>query len=179
MSFPPDLRNYVNSILYFLEDFMAEEKIERQKAKSKGFAALGVPVGSTLTFRKNPEVTCKTVDDKNKVEYLGKVYPISGLAKELMKTPISGYHAFKYNGILLAKLGEEQTASASVPPSAPKPEETAPVAPPATETPTPQTVPLPRPSEAPVPPQAANPAEDPESYGDSLDPLAGLPPDES
>jgi hypothetical protein len=157
---------------------MAEEKIERQKAKSKGFAALGVPVGSTLTFRKNPEVTCKTVDDKNKVEYLGKVYPISGLAKELMKTPISGYHAFKYNGILLAKLGGSQPSPASAPSPAPNPAETAPVAPQPLVTPTPRTVPLPRPSEAPVTPQEANPAEDPESYGDSLDPLAGMPPEE-
>jgi hypothetical protein len=178
MSLPPDLRNYINNIFYFLEKFMAEEKIERQKAKSKGFAALGVPVGSTLTFRKNPEITCKTVDDKNKVEYQGKIYPISGLAKELMKTPISGYHAFKYDGVLLAKLGKEQSSPASVPSPAPQSAETAQVASQTPETPTPQTVPLPRPSEAPVTPQEANPAKDTEYYDDLPDPLAGILPEE-
>jgi len=49
-------------------------------------------------------------DEKNKVEYQGKEYFISGLAKELMKTPISGYHAFKYNGVLLAKLDGLESA---------------------------------------------------------------------
>jgi hypothetical protein len=89
-----------------LEEFMAIEKTERQKAKSKGFAVLGVPIGAILTFRKDSAITCTVVDDRNKVEYRGKIYPISGLAKELMKTPVSGYHAFKYNGVLLAKLGD-------------------------------------------------------------------------
>jgi hypothetical protein len=129
---------------------------ERQKAKSKGFAALGVPVGSTLTFRRDSAVTCKTVDEKNRVEYQGKVYPVSGLAKELMGIAISGYHAFKYKGVLLAKLGEAQTDSMPAPPSALKPAETAPVAPQATATSTPQTIPLPRPQEALVKPPETN-----------------------
>jgi hypothetical protein len=120
---------------------MAESKVERKKAKSKGFADLGVPVGSTLIFRKDSTVACTVVDDKNKVEYHGKVYPISGLAKELMKTPISGYHAFKYNGVLLAKLGSSGEAVQSAPEAADKPPETAPVTPAAI----PQTIPLPSP----------------------------------
>jgi hypothetical protein len=91
---------------------MAKEKKqeERQKAKSKGFGVLGVPIGAVLTYRKDPKVTATVVDDKNKVECKGKTYPISGLAKELMGCPISGYHAFKYNGVLLAKLGEKGDA---------------------------------------------------------------------
>ena len=142
---------------------MAEEKkAERQKSKSKGFSELGVPVGATLTFRRDPAVTCTVVDEKNKVEYKGKVYPISGLAKELMNTPISGYHAFKYNGVLLAKLGGSEI----------KPEtlEESPVNPlgaaqqPAS--PAPQTVPLPRPHEAPVEVSEGNSAG-----GRDIDPL--------
>lgn len=119
---------------------MTEENIERRKAKSKGFADLGIPVGATLAFRKNPAVTCKTADGKNKVEYQGKTYCISGLAKELMNTPVSGYHAFKYNGVLLAKLagGGPEAAETG------KPAETAPDAPPAAVT---RTIPLPGPSE--------------------------------
>jgi hypothetical protein len=142
---------------------MTDTKTERQKAKSKGFAALGVPVGSTLTFRRDTAVTCTTVDEKNKVDYQGKVYPISGLAKELMETPVSGYHAFKYNGVLLAKLGEAQTNSVPVSPT--KPTETATVAPQATTMSTPQTIPLPRPQEASVKPQ--------ETGTDTRDALAG------
>jgi hypothetical protein len=156
---------------------MTENKTERQKAKSKGFAVLGVPVGSTLTFRKDPAITCKTVDEKNKVEYQGKVYPISGLAKELMETTISGYHAFKYNGVLLAKLGGDQTGSVPATPPASQPAETTPVALQAATAPTPQTIPLPRPQGAPVPPQEANTATA-EAEDQDIDPLVGQPPDE-
>jgi hypothetical protein len=178
MSLSPCLRNYINNILFILEKFMAEEKIERQKAKSKGFATLGVPVGSTLTFRKDSAVTCKTVDEKNKVEYQGKVYPISGLAKELMKTPISGYHAFKYGGVLLAKLGEAQKSSVPASPPVSKPAETASVVATAPATPVPQTVPLPRPQKAPVRPQEATTAGNEEAGEIPLDPLEGFIPDE-
>jgi hypothetical protein len=157
---------------------MAEIKAERRKAKSKGFAALGVPVGSTLTFRKDPAVTCKTVDEKNKVEYQGKVYLISGLAKELMNTPISGYHAFKYNGTVLAKLDGAKTETATTP-ATPKPDDTAPVAPPAATPPTPQTFPLPKPQEAPVTPQETVPAEtEADAQEISIDPLEGYPPED-
>jgi len=83
---------------------MSENKEGRRKAESKGFAALGVPVGAVLTFRAAPSVTCTVLDGKNKVEYCGKTYTISGLAKELMKTAVSGYNAFKHKGVLLAKL---------------------------------------------------------------------------
>jgi hypothetical protein len=143
-----------------------DEKNERQKAKSKGFAILGVPVGAVLTFRKDPSITCVTVDDKNKVEYQGKTYLISGLAKELMNTPISGYHAFKYNGVLLAKLGgsaEKPTEQAATPSPVPvQPAEKAPVASDTVGPPKPQTVPLPRPQEAATEPQEAEQGEDPE-----------------
>ena len=143
---------------------MADVAVERQKAKSKGFLALGVPVGAVLTYRKDAAVTCTVVDEKNKVEYNGKVYPISGLAKELMQCPISGYHAFKYNGVLLAKLGDSA-------PEGPKeiPVKPADVAQGATQivsSPTSQTVPLPRPQDVPVKPPAGNSGDIP-----NIDPL--------
>ena len=125
---------------------MAEEKIKRLKAKSKGLTTLGVPAGSILTL------TCKTVDD-NQVEYQGKVYSISGLAKELMRVSISGYHAFKYNGTLLAKLCSKEESNSPEGTSIPqKPADTAQSA---VQAPSPQTVPLPRPSDALVKPQEA------------------------
>jgi hypothetical protein len=181
MSLLPYLRNYIDTISLFWKEFqMAESKVERQKAKSKGFAALGVPVGSTLTFRKDPAVTCKTVDEKNKVEYQGKVYPISGLAKELMNTAISGYHAFKYNGTLLAKLdGAKPETTTSPVPATTKPADTAQVAPPAATPPTPQTVPLPKPQDAPVtPPEANSASTEADAQEVPLDPLAGYPPED-
>jgi hypothetical protein len=143
---------------------MAKEKTEdRQKAKSKGFAALGVPVGAVLTYRKDPKITATVVDDKNKVEYKGKVYPISGLAKELMQCPISGYHAFKYNGVLLAKLGSDDKPEAKpAAESPPQPQQAATVASGTATSPKPQTVPLPAAQAAPAP-----------KAKEDIDPLAG------
>ena len=105
-----------------------------KKAKSVGFASMGVSVGSVLTFRRDASITCTVVDDKNKVEYQGKVYSISGLAKELMKTSISGIHAFKYEGTLLAKLNS--------PAPAPKLTGSTPARPPEPPTPAPQEAPV-------------------------------------
>jgi hypothetical protein len=79
-------------------------KVSRDKAKSHGFAALGIPIGSTLVFKKDPAVTVKTLDDKNKVEYLGKPYSISTLAKQLVGSPVSGYLYFKFEGKVLKNL---------------------------------------------------------------------------
>jgi hypothetical protein len=100
------------------------EKISRDKAKSQGFAALGIPVGSVLIFKKDPAVTVKTLDDKNKVEYLGKPYSISTLAKQLVGSPVSGYLYFKFEGKVLKSLvkGEVKPATpepVAVPDSAP------------------------------------------------------------
>jgi hypothetical protein len=165
---------------------MAESKENRQKAKSKGFAELGVPIGAVIAFRRDPLITATVVDGKNKVEYQGRVYPVSGLAKELMGTPASGYHAFKYNGVLLAKLGgpvkeSEYRAELSV-----KPAGEAPVASDLAESPKPLTIPLPRPQEAATEPPEAFPeetvladfpAEDDTGSIAVFDPLGDIPPD--
>jgi hypothetical protein len=155
---------------------MSEIKEDRKKAKSKGFADLGVPVGAVIAFRKDPAITATVVDGKNKVEYQGKVYPVSGLAKELMRTPVSGYHAFKYNGILLAKLGgpvKESGYRAELPA---KPAEEAAVASDSAESPKPLTIPLPRPQEAATEPQEAFPEDDTGPL-ENFDPLEGIPPE--
>ena len=157
---------------------MTENSKERKKAKSKGFADLGVPVGSALTLRKNPAITCKTVDEKNKVEYNGKTYLISGLAKELMKTPISGYHAFKYNGVLLAKLGnpvKDACQPSKVPDNIGVTTNTAQVATQAPVQPSPQVVPLPagesdeKPVKAAVLQNTAVTSDDPLMRGEPLE----------
>jgi hypothetical protein len=104
-------------------------QIHRDKAESQGFSALGIPTGSTLVFKKDPAVTVKTLNDKNKVEYQGKPYSISTLAKQLVGSPVSGYLYFKFEGKVLKNLvkaeGKSVTSgSAEVPASKPV-EETA------------------------------------------------------
>jgi hypothetical protein len=79
-------------------------KTEREKAKSRDFASLGIPVGATLVFKKDPAIAVKTLDGKNKVEYLGKPYSISTLAKQLVGSPVSGYLYFKFEGRILKNL---------------------------------------------------------------------------
>jgi hypothetical protein len=96
-------------------------KVERKKEKSQGFAALGIPIGSTLIFKKDPAVTVKTLDDKNKVEYLGKPYSISTLAKQLVGSPVSGYLYFKFEGKVLKNLDKTDTAESPKPAEAPVP----------------------------------------------------------
>ena len=134
---------------------MAEE---RKKEKSQGFAAFGIPVGSTLVFKKNPEITVKTLDDKNKVEYEGKPYSISTIAKQLVGYPVSGYLYFKFEGKILkspAKI-EAKAAESPVPTPAPAEESSEPL-------------------EA---PEISEEASKEEALGDSIpdiDPLAGFP----
>lgn len=77
---------------------------ERKKEKSQGFADFGIPVGSILVYKKDPAVTVKTMNDKNKVEYQGKPYSISTLAKQLVGSPVSGYLYFKFEGKILKSL---------------------------------------------------------------------------
>jgi hypothetical protein len=91
-------------------------KVNRDKAKSQGFAALGVPVGSILVFKKDPAVTVKVLDGKNKVEYQGKPYSISALAKQLVGSPVSGYLYFKFEGKTLKRLVKSE-AKPNVPES--------------------------------------------------------------
>jgi hypothetical protein len=101
-------------------------KVNQGKAKSHGFAALGIPVGSILVFKKDPAVTVKTLDDKNKVEYQGKPYSISTLAKQFIGSPVSGYLYFKFEGKVLRNLVKREVKSAvpeSVKPSVSEPGE--------------------------------------------------------
>jgi hypothetical protein len=105
-------------------------KTKRDKAKSQGFSAFGIPVGSVLVFKKDPAITVKTLDDRNKVEYLGKPYSISTLAKQLVGSPVSGYLYFKFEGKVIKNLAKgepkpaiSESAEASASESAEEPVE--------------------------------------------------------
>lgn len=72
------------------------------------FEMLGIPIGSTLTFTKNTTITCKTINEKNKVKYDGKTYSISALAMELLHTSAAqGGAYFTYQGKTLVQMREE------------------------------------------------------------------------
>jgi hypothetical protein len=86
---------------------------EYKKKKSQGFAAFGIPVGATLVYKKDPSIMVKTLDDRNKVEYQGKPYSISTLAKQLVGSPVSGYLYFKYGDKVIKSLGKPETQPSS------------------------------------------------------------------
>lgn len=88
----------------------------RKKAKSTGFAELGIPVGAKLTYRTTARA-CTVVDAKNRVEFEGQVYTLSGLAKRLVGSQASGYATFRFDGKRLADMARESRASA---PTAPR-----------------------------------------------------------
>ena len=69
------------------------------------FSMIGIPVGSTLVFTKNKNITCVTKDDNNKVEYNGNTYVISALAAKLLNVSAArGGAYFMYNGQTLVDI---------------------------------------------------------------------------
>jgi hypothetical protein len=103
---------------FIMSDFA---NVVRKKEKSQGFAAFGIPVGAILTYKKDPAIAVKTLDDKNKVEYQGKPYSISTLAKQLVGSPVSGYLYFQFDGKVLKSLGKREVAKSSEPEEAREP----------------------------------------------------------
>lgn len=78
---------------------------QKQKQSRLKFSMIGIPIGSTLVFTKNPAITCITKNDDNKVEYNGVTYAISKLAAELLHiSAAQGGSYFKYNGELLVDI---------------------------------------------------------------------------
>lgn len=96
---------------YFID---SQNKTNFSDSQSKGkkkdrlkFSMIGVPVGSTLVFVKD-NITCKTIDDINKVEFNGEPYSISVLAAKLLHiSSAQGGRYFRYNGELLTDIREK------------------------------------------------------------------------
>lgn len=74
------------------------------------FEKLNIPIGATLTFNIDPNITVTVIDTNNKVKYNNKVGSVSDIAtiirKELNKPykSINGWIEFSYNGISLGTL---------------------------------------------------------------------------
>ena len=78
---------------------------KKTQRKPLTFADCCIPIGSTLHFVKDPNITAITVDDKNQVVYHGTTYSISRLAMRLTdQISAQGGRWFTYNGIKLTKL---------------------------------------------------------------------------
>ena len=85
------------------EQIAEEVKEEYEKAKPLTFSEYGIPLGSTLEFcyrgNENSGKTCVVIDETT-VEFDGRSWSLSGLAKELCRSKYSvqGPKYFKYNG---------------------------------------------------------------------------------
>lgn len=72
-------------IVEFEEDRKALEKVKRYK-KRFDFERYEIPVGSTLTFTRNSNVTCRLVEGSN-VEFNGEIMSLSKAAQKALDVP--------------------------------------------------------------------------------------------
>lgn len=95
----------------YFTDSQAETKNPDSQSKGRKkdrlkFSMIDVPIGSTLVFVRD-NITCRTVDNVNRVEYNGETYSISVLAAKLLHiTSAQGGRYFRYNGELLTDIRE-------------------------------------------------------------------------
>ncbi len=82
--------------------------VQTEKSPKKGrmkFSMLNIPIGSTLVFVRDTNITCTTKDNNNKIEYNGQIYTMSKLASELLNlTSAQGGLYFMYNGEVLTDI---------------------------------------------------------------------------
>lgn len=101
------LKRFVQDIVndVFSEYGEKPKQTKRERQKNRTFSALGIAVGSELSFYANDTIHCNVIDNKNGVEYKGITYSISGLAMELMDIPsVNGFACFKYQGKKLTEI---------------------------------------------------------------------------
>jgi hypothetical protein len=80
---------------------------DRERKERNSFAGLGIPVGTTLFFKKKQDVAVVTVDGLNRVKYEGGEVAISTLATKLNGYPSNGFDFFYLDGTKLSKLREK------------------------------------------------------------------------
>lgn len=99
---------------------------KRVRSPNTRFSNLGVPIGATLVFTKESNITCTVLDGVNKVGYGGKAWSISALAMYLLDVSVvNGFAYFDYEDETLqerrfrleqkGKQGECQTEEAPPP----------------------------------------------------------------
>lgn len=94
----------------------SEDKVAVEEAKRRSrfqFAMIGVKPGTELKLAQDPSVTCKTVDDRNKVEFQGEITTLSDAALQACRslgydwTAISGPWAWTLDGRRLDDIRRE------------------------------------------------------------------------
>ena len=83
-----------------------DEKIANSIRKSNiDFYELGIKPGDEFIYIHNPNIKVKVVDNRT-IEYNGKSYTVTGLAKKLLgkNTAINGALHFSYNGEILSEM---------------------------------------------------------------------------
>jgi len=94
------------------EEQIAEEEFAEQVARRPNFkfSMVKIPVGSEIQFLYDETCICKTADMNNKVEYNGKEYSLTGLARKLLNERgrgdynVAGPRYFTYQGETLSHL---------------------------------------------------------------------------
>ena len=90
----------------------------KQKQANFSFAAVGIPIGSTLQFTMD-SLGVNVADEKNKVLFKGKTYSLSGFVRAFHPHPnkagaYQGPKFFTYKGVLLTDLRKRKEESESV-----------------------------------------------------------------
>lgn len=70
-----------------------------ERLSNFSFPMCQIPIGATITYAYDESITCTVCGEKT-VEYEGKTYSLTGLAKQLSgkKYAVAGPRFFKYNG---------------------------------------------------------------------------------
>jgi hypothetical protein len=93
-----------------------EDKSEVEAAKRRSrfqFSMIGISPGTELKLYRDPVITCKTVDDRNQVEFKGDITSLSDAALQAYKdlgydwATISGPWEWTYQGKRLDDLRRE------------------------------------------------------------------------
>ena len=78
---------------------------------------IGIKSGTELKLAKNPDITCKTVDERNQVDFNGEVTSLSDAALEAFSqlgfeyTALSGPWEWTYDGKRLDEIRREIEAA--------------------------------------------------------------------
>ena len=84
---------------------------KRPRRPNFSFEMLNIPVGSILTYINDSNITCKTIDNNNKVEFRNEVMTLTGVAKILLNLKpgdtVSGPTCFYYKDKLVSQIYDE------------------------------------------------------------------------
>ena len=91
-----------------------QDKITSPKRTGKrfSFSSINIPIGTELTFTRNPEIKCTVITDDT-VEFENSQYSLSGLADKLLRDlgynwkAVQGSNFFEFNGKTLYQIKKD------------------------------------------------------------------------